>query len=634
MGLHDYFEAIREDDGRRVLGIAGIIGHPRKYCGVGDLLERGKKPRSLQTIVDGLPLEPGLTIIEAPTGSGKTEAALAYAWRIIDAGLADSIVFALPTQATANAMLGRLKLIAPHVFGEQPNLLLAHGSARFNKEFVKIKHAALKGYEKEDGWVQCSEWLAESRKRVFLGQIGVCTVDQVLISVLPVKHRFVRGFGIGRSVLIVDEVHAYDAYMYGLLEEVLKQQYEAGGSAMLLSATLPERQRQQLCNAWGMKLEKQGGEALYPLATWTCGRTILPFVLDPSERPQNNSVFVEPIRVSQMVPDEILLRRIVAAAEQGAQVAIVCNLVDIAQGLARILRTMTTLPVDLFHARYCFIHRREKELDAIDRFGPKGDRAMGRILVATQVIEQSLDLDFDWLITQLCPVDLLFQRMGRLHRHSRPVRSKGFEKPRCTVLLPDNDSYGLHALIYANKRALWRTGLKLLSATGGEIVFPDAYRIWIESVYQEGPWVNEPDDITASYEKFRDEVEDVKGYLAKQMIERARGMNPFADTDEVITAVTRDGEMNRTIIPYCRTTQGTLLMDGTVLESLDEHQRREALSLNSVGVPHSWHYFEGVETDEERRYRLEMEKDGESYTTKINGVTFSYHKDIGLEKKK
>jgi len=637
MELNEYFKAIREGDARRVLRFAGIIGHPRQYGSVGALLEHDDQPRSLQTIVDRLPLEPGLTIIEAPTGSGKTEAALAYAWRLINAGLADSIVFALPTQATANAMLGRLRRIAPLLFADHLNLLLAHGSARFNKEFTAIKHAALTGYEKEDGWVQCSEWLAESRKRVFLGQIGVCTVDQVLISVLPVKHRFVRGFGIGRSVLIVDEVHAYDAYMYGLLEGVLREQHEAGGSSLLLSATLPERQRQQLCNVWGAKLEKRGEETPYPLATWSGERTILPFVLDPSQLRQNNSVIVEPIRVPQIVPDENLIRRIVAAAEQGAQVAIVCNLVDVAQGLARHLRTMTALPVDLFHARYCFIHRREKELDAIARFGPKGDRAKGRIIVATQVIEQSLDLDFDWLITQLCPVDLLFQRMGRLHRHSHngPFRPKGFEKPRCTVLLPDDDSYGLHGVIYANKRALWRTGQKLLSATDGEVVFPRAYRTWIEAVYQDKPWEDEPADITESYDKFRGEVEEVKKYLAQAMIERARGMNPFADTDEAITAVTRDGDMNRTVIPYCRTLQGRMLMDGTVLETLDERQSLEALSLNSVGVPKSWGYcFGAEEIDKEGRRWLEMEQDGEFYIGKIKDVTFSYHKDIGLEKKK
>lgn len=631
--LSEYFKARFERDARKMLNFAGIVGSPREYGSVGALLEPGNNPRSLQTLVDRLPLEAGLTIVEAPTGSGKTEAALAYAWRLINAGLADSIVFALPTQATANAMLGRLERIAPLLFYDHPNVLLAHGSARFNKKFAALKHAALAGYEREDGWVQCSEWLAESRKRVFLGQIGVCTVDQVLISVLPVKHRFVRSFGVGRSVLIVDEVHAYDAYMYGLLEEVLRQQKASGGAAILLSATLPERHRQQLCAAWDADLELQGEDVPYPLATWASGGATTPFELKPEQLPADITMKVEPIRILEMMPDEVLLHRVVAAAEAGAQVAIVCNLVNIAQCLAKKLRSLTELPVDLFHARYCYSHRQEKELDAIDRFGPKGDRATGRILVATQVIEQSLDLDFDWLITQLCPVDLLFQRMGRLHRHNRPVRPPGFEKPLCTALLPEDDEYGPHGAIYANIRVLWRTGQKLLSATDGEVVFPDAYRTWIESVYREEPWGDEPEKVRTGYEKFRDEVEFIKRYLAKEMIEKAKVINPFADTDEKVMAVTRDGEINRAIVPYCQTFQGKVLMDGTALESLDEYRRLEALSLNGVGVPKSWGYY--LENpDDEGRFWLEMEQDGEFYTGISRGVTFRYHKDIGMEKEK
>ena len=631
LDLRTYFEERCAADAVRILELAGIVGRSRPYSGVAAMLDRGFAPRSMQTVVDRLPLEAGLTIVEAPTGSGKTEAALAYAWRLIESGLADSLVFALPTQATANAMLGRLKPIAPMLFEEHPNVLLAHGSARFNKDFSAIKHAAIEGYEQEDGWVQCSQWLAESRKRVFLGQIGVCTIDQVLISVLPVRHRFVRGFGVGRSVLIVDEVHAYDAYMYGLLEEVLRQQKESGGSAILLSATLPEVQRRQLCVAWTAELEEQGENAAYPLATWTSGVTTKPFELEFSQKPREATVTVEPIRVSEMLPDDLLLRRIADSAEQGAQVAIVCNLVDVAQELTRKLRMFTELPVDLFHARYCYIHRQEKELDAIQRFGPKGGRATGRILVATQVIEQSLDLDFDWLITQLCPVDLLFQRMGRLHRHDRASRPPGFGEPLCTVLLPDSDDYGHHGLIYANIRVLCRTGQMLLRAQDGRIVFPGAYRTWIESVYQEEPWENEPEEMEKAYEKFRDEVEYVKRFKARYMVDSA--MNPFADTDEKVTAVTRDGEMNLTIVPYRQGAEGKRLMDGTFLEMLDEYQRLEALAMNSIGVPASWKgYLDNSTADDEGRYWLEMEQDGEFYAGISKSVAYRYHKDMGLER--
>ncbi len=631
--LEEYFEKRLSTDASQVLELAGIISHPRMSAGVEALLAPGNNPRSLQTLTDELPLLPGLTLMEAPTGSGKTEAAVAYAWRLIETGLADSIVFALPTQATANAMLGRLERLAPITFKEHPNLLLAHGSARFNEQFGKIKHSAVREYEEEDGWVQCSQWLAESRKRVFLGQIGVCTVDQTLISVLPVKHRFVRGFGIGRSVLIVDEIHAYDAYMYGLLEEVLRQQRETGGSAILLSATMTKDQRQQLCSAWGVAGEHHEDNAMpYPLITWVGEGVSAVFKPEPAQLPRDVTVKIEPIRTSGMMPDDFLLRRIVTAAEAGVQVALVCNLVAVAQESARKIREMTDLPVDLFHARYCFSHRREKELNAIGHFGPKGKREEGRILVATQVVEQSLDLDFDWLITQLCPVDLLFQRMGRLHRHDRPVRPSGFETPLCTVLLPEGDEYGLHEKIYSNSRVMWRTAKKLVSAIDGQVIFPTAYRDWIDAAYQEEPWDDEPEEITAAFDRFKDDVESVKKYLAKQMLERAKGMIPFADTDEIINAVTRDGEMNLTVIPFHRSAKGRVLMDGTVYDLLDECERLEALSLNSVGVPKSWGYW--LENLDEGRYWLEMDKDGEGFRGNSNGVIFRYHKDMGLEKEK
>ena len=629
--LEAYFEERCLSDAKRILNLAGVVGHPHPYAGVGNLLPLNRTPHMIQTVVDELPMQPSLAIVEAPTGSGKTEAALAYAWRLVAAGLADSIVFALPTQATANAMLGRLQRIAPILFAEHPNLLLAHGTARFNDTFTAIKHVAYEGCDpQEDGSVQCSQWLAESRKRVFLGQVGVCTVDQVLISVLPVRHRFVRGFGVGRSVLVVDEVHAYDAYMYGLLEEVLRQQKECGGAAILLSATLPEQQRRQLCTAWGATLQQQSEKAPYPLITWACDSTPRTYELDPSQMPQQRTVAVEPIRIDQMMPDEALFQRIVVAAESGTQVAIVCNLVDVAQRLSRSLRTMTELPVDLFHARYCFTHRQRKEKRAIMRFGPKGKRRTGRILVATQVVEQSLDVDFDWLITQLCPVDLLFQRMGRLHRHDwRVNRPAGFETPLCTVLLPEGNDFGLHGYIYANTRALWRTAEMLVSTTGGKIDFPEAYRTWIDAVYQDDAWDDEPVEIQEQFEKFEQKF-SVSRYKALQMVSIT--INPLSDNEDTVTAITRDGEMNLTVVPFCRTPQGRMLMDGTIFETLDEYRRLEALSLNSVGVPATWRgYFENFY---EGRFWLEMEQEGEGYRGSSKGVTFRYHKDMGLEKEK
>ena len=628
--LKTYFEARREGDASRILELAGVIGHPRPYAGVTALLDPKNVPRSVQTLVDDVPLEPGLTLVEAPTGCGKTEAALAYAWRLVAAGLADSVVFALPTQATANAMLDRLERFAPLLFGNRPNVLLAHGRSLFKDTFANLKKAATTGHSEEEGWAQCSAWLAESRKRVFLGQVGVCTVDQVLISVLPVKHRFIRGFGVGRSVLIVDEVHAYDAYMYGLLEEVVRQQRAAGGSAILLSATLSAALRKQLLNAWGDNHDPTDEMVPYPLVTWTAGVNPVALCLDKERQPSAFPVRVELVATSDMLPDDVLMGRIVAAAEAGAQVAVVCNLVDDAQRLTRRLRTRTELPVDLFHARFCFMHRQEKEQDAKERFGPIGSRDKGRILVATQVIEQSLDLDFDWLITQLCPVDLLFQRMGRMHRHNRPNRPQGFEQPFCTVLIPEGHAYGLHGRIYADTRVLWRTARMLRDAPKGQVIFPGAYRTWIESVYQEKSWGAEPAEVEEIHDEFLTKFEASR-FSALQMVHSA--MNPLPDSDQAVTAVTRDGDMNLTLLPYCHTPEGKKLMDGIILDSLDDSRKPEVLTLNSIGVPRSWR---GMlhEPDNEGRYWLEMRQDGESLTASANGVIFRYHKDMGMERSK
>ncbi|QSV44695.1 CRISPR-associated helicase/endonuclease Cas3 [Geobacter benzoatilyticus] len=636
LSISDYFIQKISQDAPAILAFSGLNGTAKSYGGISDLLPAAVTPRPLQTKVEQLPLQDGLTIIEAPTGSGKTEAALAHAWRLLAAGQADSIIFALPTQATANAMLGRLESLAEHLFADSPNILLAHGNARFNRTFTDLKRRGHSDAVDPDGWTQCGEWLAESRKRVFFGQIGVCTIDQVLISVLPVKHRFVRGLGVGRSVLIVDEVHAYDAYMYGLLEEVLRQQRQCGGSVILLSATLPATLKQQLTEAWGDKRTECNPSAAYPLLTWI-GNVDFPSIsLTRHEMPKPVTVEIEALRLEGMEPDQTLLARIVRAAESGAQVAVICNMVNDAQRIAAALREMTSAPVGLFHARYRFKDRQIRENEVIDCFGPSGKRERGRILVATQVVEQSLDLDFDWLVTPLCPVDLLFQRMGRLHRHLRASRPAGYDKPVCTVLLPCECNYGYTGKIYADTRVLWRTEQLLTSASAGQVTFPAAYREWIESVYSGDPWGNEPESVVTGHEKFEVELE-VKRYKAMDMVRRAFEVTPFSDSDENVTAVTRDDEMGLTVIPVIDSPNGRRFLDGGLLGDLDEFRRAEELSLNSINIPARWSgWLKALcEIDDERRYWLTMTEKGEGcYVREGDKVTFRYHRDTGLERVK
>lgn len=627
--LRTYFQD-RQQDASRVLELSGLVSNKRCYEGVHALLDNGYQPRQLQVLVDALPVAPGLTVIEAPTGSGKTETALAYAWKLIDQQIADSVIFALPTQATANAMLTRMEASASHLFSS-PNLILAHGNSRFNHLFQSIKSRAITEQGQEEAWVQCCQWLSQSNKKVFLGQIGVCTIDQVLISVLPVKHRFIRGLGIGRSVLIVDEVHAYDTYMNGLLEAVLKAQADVGGSVILLSATLPMKQKQKLLDTYGLHTDPVENNSAYPLINWrgVNGAQRFDLLADPEQLPPRFSIQPEPIYLADMLPDLTMLERMIAAANAGAQVCLICNLVDVAQVCYQRLKELnnTQVDIDLFHARFTLNDRREKENRVISNFGKNGKRNVGRILVATQVVEQSLDVDFDWLITQHCPADLLFQRLGRLHRHHRKYRPAGFEIPVATILLPDGEGYGRHEHIYSNVRVMWRTQQHIEELNGASLFFPDAYRQWLDSIYDDAE-MDEPEWVGNGMDKF-ESAECEKRFKARKVLQWAEEYS-LQDNDETILAVTRDGEMSLPLLPYVQTSSGKQLLDGQVYEDLSHEQQYEALALNRVNVPFTWKRSFSEVVDEDGLLWLEGKQNLDGWVWQGNSIVITYTGDEGM----
>ncbi|MFC3116999.1 CRISPR-associated helicase/endonuclease Cas3 [Cellvibrio fontiphilus] len=625
---------------------AGVISQIKPDPSISKLLD-GYQPRQIQCLVKGLRVAQSLTLVEASTGSGKTETALAYAWELLALGLADSIIFALPTQATSNAMLKRLELAAPILFDNTVNVILAHGRASYQDNFIRLKEAVIPQTVQaaDEALVQCGQWLAQSRKRVFLGQIGVCTIDQVLVSVLPIKHKFVRGFGVGRSVLIVDEVHAYDSYMYGLLTGVLQQQRLAGGSAILLSATLPAHQKKQLTEAWGSSFDES--EKSYPLITQCVSAETSYFNLEelPGQQPQETQVHIELIEDENMFSNSLLDQRMLDAVRSGAQVCLICNLVDVAQNTyQRLLALIKQIPdldvsqIDIFHSRFVFADRQVKEKRVVDLFGKKPDpedaRAKGHLLIATQVVEQSLDVDFDWLITQLCPVDLLFQRMGRLHRHSRS-RPSGFEKALCSVLVPTSIDYQLHALIYGNSRVLWRTHKLLEQAVFEQnsiLSFPTIYRDWIEPVYHEDVWPNEPAEIIKSYDEYLKQAK-ASCYTAKFNMNRSFSMD---DTDGNAALLTRDGEMGLNLVPYFLNAKGKRsLINGLVVDELHASEKFEKINLNTVSVPASWwrKKTELPQPDELGLIWLEFKKSNNELTTVFGEWCYNYHSTTGLQRK-
>jgi CRISPR-associated endonuclease/helicase Cas3 len=634
--LKAYFDS-RLGIAKTALKTFGILSKVKAKGGMAALFP-SYKPQGLQTVVDTFPLEQGLTLIEAPTGSGKTEAALAYASMLLTSnpGFGGGIIFALPTQATANAMLKRLEEVADKLFEGGASVVLAHGKRDLNPDFKNIlANSLLTAQGSEEARVQCSEWLGASKKRAFLGQIGVCTIDQVLLSVLPVRHQFVRGFGVQKSILIVDEVHAYDSYMYGLLTEVLKRQKQVAGSVILLSATLPHHQKEKLLQSWDVQLEQKNQN--YPLVIHASDNQVIPFKLPDSEQSDERIVSVETWQAEQLVLSPEQLEKIVQAAGHGAKVAVICNLVADAQNIARQLAGLTTIPIDLFHSRFRFIDRRKIEQDITGYYGKheQGRASGGRILVATQVVEQSLDLDFDWMLTQLCPVDLLFQRLGRLHRHHRDNRPQEFEQPRCVVIVPATEAaYGDTRYVYQNLRALWRTEQFLKNK---EIIFKSnqedlkaytAYRDWIEKVYCEEAWGDEPEAVEKAYLEYVKEKVDVPRMLANMVI-NWKVEEIKSDESDKAGLLTRDGEMSLTVIPVVKKQGKLFTLDDVDLESLEKWQYWEAISLNSVSVTKRWQ--DQLPKADARGLRfLPMIFEKGQWVSRLEKVTFIYCKDVGL----
>lgn len=633
----DYFD-IRKEIAFNILKDFGLLSHIHTVGGM-EALYPEYSPQNVQTLIDKLSIDQSLIIIEANTGSGKTEAALSYASKLLAVGLADSIVFALPTQATANAMLNRLEEVASKIFGIRDNIILAHGKRDSNEHFKKMisryKHKSNIQNDLEAG-LQCSEWLSSSRKRVFLGQIAVTTVDQVMLSAIkPLRHYFVRSFGIGKSVLIIDEIHAYDAYMYEILKVVIKQQKQAGGSAILLSATLPAYQKESLCEAWGLDTINVVHNE-YPLIIQATDKVIHNFTVDNRDYVQEKTVEIELWKNSDFSIKEEQLEKIIKAAEEGAKVGIVCNLVDDAQKYAHILSKMTKLPVDIFHSRYRYCDRMDKEKVVLHNYDKKSLNK-GRILVGTQVIEQSLDIDFDWLISFICPVDLLFQRMGRLHRHFKH-RPNSFINPRCTIVVPNindvelaensKEIYGLHNFIYENTRVLWRT--QYLLEQNNIINFPQAYRNWIERVYDRDIWRNEPKALTELYEEYQNKQWASK-WLSKSLTQADTN---FIDSEGNVNSLTREGTMNISVILVTEEDGIKKFLDGTLLPKPNNKFDYELLSQNSLGVPDSNFWRSVLPKSDNGLYYLSMLRTNEGWRYDYNNGYLLYTQDRGLQKVK
>lgn len=453
------------------------------------ILPDGYEPYGIQQSALDLDLHPegSLTILESDTGSGKTEAAIARFLRLYRAGLVDGMYFALPTRTSAKQIYDRVSRAIAKVFGEgqtrPPVVQAVPGYIKADAvEGVPLPNFDVRWPETDGDRMRERGWAAEHPKRYLAGAIVIGTIDQALLSTLEVGHAHMRGAALLRHLLVVDEVHASDVYMAALLDRVLDHHLEAGGHAFLMSATLGSEARIKLSTGGrgSTPAAEEAEEERYPLLTHVDATRTEPQTKHASSSGEQKEVEAQ---IEPIADDPVgVARRALQAAKEGARVLVIRNLVRDCVETQRALEELAGAESDLLfrvggvpaphHSRFAPGDRRLLDTQIEEAFG-KGAASRGLVAVATSTVEISLDIDADLLLSDLCPMDVLLQRIGRLHRHRRSHRPEGFKRARCVVLVPgerdlerliqdDGSSRGTHGLggkVYADLRmieATWR----------------------------------------------------------------------------------------------------------------------------------------------------------------------------------
>jgi len=501
-----YWKEIAKPSAREAVHEAGL--HEAKLQtgqSIETLFNYISSPTPLQAHTDRIDVDsgPSLHIFEDLTGAGKTEASLNLAYRIMESGVEDGIYAGLPTMATANSMYDRLRSTYARFYQEDPvpSLVLAHGRADLTESFTETiaEPRDLSPEDSgDDGAALCSRWLADRRRASLVSHVGVGTIDQALLGALPVRYQSLRIAGLSRKVLIIDEVHSYDPYVLELLRSLIRFQLSNGASVILLSATLPQTVRRKLIDTAASVLdspEAQPQTNKYPLATTLTSDGL---VEQPIE-PRNGSP--RTYQLSFVEDEKEIVSYLTARSDCGEAACWIRNTVNDAIEAYRTLKSQ--LPeekVHLFHGRFAFSDRSQIEREVLRRYGKTSgvsDRA-GHVLVATQVVEQSLDVDFDAMVSDLAPIDLLLQRAGRLHRHDRDEEGATTHReddrrgqPRLVVhgphptADPDRDWFEAFlpgaAQVYPDHARLWLTAR--LAKDSDAWSLPEDARDLIETVY-------------------------------------------------------------------------------------------------------------------------------------------------------
>jgi CRISPR-associated endonuclease/helicase Cas3 len=564
--------------------------------------------------------KPAILLVEAPMGEGKTEAAFFAHIELQRRFGHRGLYVALPTKATGNAMFKRtLEFLQKQGVNRTLDLQLLHGATLLNDTFQNLHLSGI--YDPATGGeIRASEWFTQ-KKRALLSEYGVGTVDQALLPILPVRHHFVRLWGLANRVVIFDEIHAYDAYTGTLLVYLLRWLISLGSSVVLLSATLSPSIRRKLADAVETTMPEI--EEAYPrLTVFSPGVKVQQthFAADPNRRLtlQIKSISAE---LSDMLA--ALTKHLFAG---GMGLALV-NTVQRAQDLYGLFpegeiivregqrvgkRLHDGTEVFLFHARFPADRRQQREEQALELFGETGARTGRKILIATQVAEQSLDLDFDLIVTDLAPIDLLLQRAGRLWRHAKNHLSRKVAVPTLFIAGLSGDeppSFG-KPLWWG---AVYREDLLLrtwcLLRTKDELTLPDEIDPLVQAVYEEN--VEVPDSLQAWLDKA---LLDGEGKAYAQKIQADQAILGLPDDESwnqperfvlydedapgihrTLMARTRLGENSVVVVPLWledgfspEVMPASVLTKSWFLRALSLSRKGVVRELNTLGVPEGW----------------------------------------------
>lgn len=445
---------------------------------------------------------PAFTIIENETGSGKTEAALALAEITAAKFGFTGLFFAQPTRVTSDAIFSRVAgWLSTSGSTEAISTVLAHGKAEFNEEFRAITSGRMSPiYDDDPAYgstpLEATQWF-QGRKTGLLASVAVGTIDQILFAVLQSKHNVLRHLGLAGKVVIIDEIHAADAYMRVYTTRLLEWLGLYGVPVIALSATLPPRTRRELIDAYhqgashyeGPKAQIDGS-AVYPRITWTDGQDC------GTVAPEHDGL-TRTTRYAFAEGDlEEMAEKALSLSADGGCIGIICSTVSRAQNLYELIAAREPETV-LLHARFLTTDRIDLEAGLVQKLGRKaGDsRPEKLIVVSTQIIEQGLDLDFDAMISDIAPTDLIIQRIGRLHRHQilNATRPESLKTPTLTIFgagLPD--TAGAAPKIQPGSRRVYRSAPLLRSIrvladhadrTGGSITTPTDVEKLVSDAY-------------------------------------------------------------------------------------------------------------------------------------------------------